>query len=175
MNPEPDPRGITGGIEGSDGVPPTADGAAGERSDRGTARPPSLSRVDRIASAWAALAAYETRTGRRPGAEMFRALGARGVSVEEVEGACLLLDLEQDITVAGLRGRVEDLDAEVEVAHRAQHTSEVAAFGEAAVTFAHAAHPDAATVMEARDAMTPTDWLIFDRMTDPTHPKETTP
>lgn len=174
MNPEPDPWGITGGIEGSDGVPPTADGAAGECSDRGTARPPSPSRVDRITSAWAALAAR--RAADLPaGLAFLRGLVADGRTEEEVEQACDLSDLELDVEAHGMRGRVEDLDAEVEVAHRELHASEVAAFGEAAVTFAHAAHPDAATVMEARGAMTPTDWLIFDRMTSPTDLEETTP
>lgn len=128
------------------------------------------SRVERIVTAWAALAARRA-LGEVAGIAFMRGLVADGRTEDDVETACDLFDLELDVEVAGLRGRVEDLDAEVDAANRALHRSEVAVFGEAAVTFAHAAHPDVATVMEARDAMTATDWLIFDRMAEPLDPE----
>lgn len=69
-----------------------------------------LSRVDRITTAWAALAARRA-LGEVAGVAFMRGLVADGRTEEEVEQACLL-DLELDVEVAGLRGRVEDLDAE---------------------------------------------------------------
>lgn len=119
--------------------------------------------VDRVVSAWCALAA-RADAGRPATLAFLLELVADGRSEAEVEAALWFFDVEDDVRLAGLRGRVEDLDAEVEAAHRAVHASEVAAFGEAAVTFAHAVHPDAATVLDAVDAMTPTDWVLFKLM-----------
>lgn len=114
----------------------------------------SAPRPGMVAAAWAAMAAYETQSSRLPGMDVFRCLQARGVTEAEIEAAADLHDLEQAVTVAGLQGRVEDLDAEVERAHAA------------AVVFAHATHPDVTTVEVARHVMTPTDWLIFESLTE---------
>lgn len=175
MSPDQGDRGITGGISDGADTTRTAHGKEHKADQQGMNGPPSPSRVDLVVASWAAMAAFEASTGCDTGDEMHRALAARGVPVEVVEDAHALLALERAVEVEGLSGRVEDLDAEVEAALRALHASEVAAFGEAAVTFAHATHPDAATVLEAVDAMTPTDWLLFDRMSSPHDAEETTP
>lgn len=166
MGPDPQSRGITGGIGDGAGPPRPAvggrDGAVGE----GTNGPPSPSRVCAVAGSWAAMATYTDRTDRLPGVEMFQALAAQGVADDDIDAALALFDLEQDTVLAGLRGRVEDLDAEVEEALAEQQRSEVAAFGEAAVVFAHAVQPDAATVLTAVAAMTPGEWLLFERLAE---------
>lgn len=168
MGPDPRSRGITSGI-GDDAAPSRPavggrDGGVGE----GTNGPPSPCRVDALVGSWVAMAAYCDRTDRLPGTEIFRALAEQGVPNDDIDAALALYDLEQDTVLAGLRGRVEDLDAEVEEALAEQHRAEVAAFGEAAVVFAHAVQPDASTVLAAADAMTPVEWLVFERLAEDT-------
>ncbi|WP_433954654.1 hypothetical protein [Janibacter indicus] len=121
-----------------------------------------------MAGSWAAMAAFTDSTDRLPGVEMFRALAAQGVPDDDIAAALVLFDLEQETVLAALRGRVEDLDTEVEEALAEQRRAEVAAFGEAAVVFAHAVQPDAATVLAAVDAMTPAEWLLFERLSEDT-------
>lgn len=164
MGPDPRSRGITGGIGDGDGPPRPAVGGGDAGPSEGTNGPPSPCRVDALAGSWAAMAAYCDRTDRLPGTEIFRALAEQGVPDDDIDAALALYDLEQDTVLAGLRGRVEDLDAEVETALAELHRSEVIAFGEAAVLFAHAVQPEAATLLAAVDAMSPSEWMLFERL-----------
>ena len=166
MGPDPQEWGIASGIgDGATPSRPAVGGGDGAGSE-GMIGPPSPSRVDLVAGSWAAMVAYTDRTDRLPGTEVFRALTARGVPDDDIEAALALYDLEQDTVLAGLRGRVEDLDAEVEAALAELHRSEVATFGAAAVAYAHGSHPGAATILEALERMTPTDWLVFECLAD---------
>lgn len=168
MGPDPQEWGITSGIGDGATPPRPAVGGRDGAGSEGTIGPPSPCRVDAVAGSWAAMAAYCDRTDRLPGTEIFRALAAQGVPDDDIDAALALFDLEQETVLAGLRGRVEDLDAEVEEALAEQNRAEVAAFGEAAVVFAHAVQPDASTLLAAVDAMTPVEWLVFERLAEDT-------
>lgn len=164
MGPDPQEWGIASGIGDGATPPRPAVGGGDGAGSEGMNGPPSPSRVDLIVASWAGMVAYTDRTDRLPGTEMVRALTAQGVPDDDIEAALALYDLEQDTVLAGLRGRVEDLDAEVETALAELHRSEVIAFGEAAVLFAHAVQPEAATLLAAVDAMSPSEWLLFERL-----------